>query len=197
MAETMKDLPDDLLLEKQRQGNSAAYNILFKRYYDSLYGYALKNVKESFVAEELTMDVLLRLWQKNGEVEVTNDLKAYLFRSIKNAIYNHYRKKILATVPLEVESAPTLTSVSADDALQTKELEQFYVKKLAELSPQRRQVFQMSREENMTYPEIAKNMSLSVNTVENYMVATLRFFRQEIKEHADFIVIFLLSIFFR
>ncbi len=197
MSEKMKDLPDDLLLDKQRQGDAGAYNVLFKRYYDALYGYALKNVKDSFVAEELTMDVLLRLWQKKGEVEVTNDLKAYLFRSIKNAIYNHYRKKILATVPLEVETASTLTSVSADDALQTKELEQFYVKKLAQLSPQRRQVFQMSREENMTYPEIAKNMNLSVNTVENYMVATLRFFRKEIKEHADFIIVFLISIFFR
>ena len=197
MSETMKDLSDDLLLEKQRHGNAAAYNILFKRYYDSLYGYALKNVKDSFTAEELTMDVLLRLWEKKGEVEVANDLKPYLFRSIKNAIYNHYRKKILATVPLEVDVAEgVLTSVSADDALQTEELAQFYTQKLAELSPQRRQVFQMSREENMTYPEIAKNMNLSVNTVENYMVATLRFFRKEIKEHADFIIVFLISIFF-
>lgn len=195
MFETIKDLPDELLLEKQREGNAAAYNILFKRYYDSLYKYALKNVKDSFTAEELTMDVMLRLWEKKGEIEVLNDLKAYLFRSIKNAIYNHYRKKILTTVPLETDEV-VRTLISADDALQTKELNQFYLQKLAQLSPQRRQVFQMSREENMTYPEIAKNMNLSVNTVENYMVATLRYFRKEIKEHADFIIVLLISIIF-
>lgn len=197
MSKKINDLSDKLLLEKYRNGDTTAYNVLFKRYYEALYGYALKNLKESCTAEELTMDVMMGLWKKRGEIAIEDDLKAYLYRSVKNAIYNHYRKKILTTVSLElVREDITLTSRAVDYELDNKELEQFYTQKLSQLSPQRRQVFQMSREENMTYPEIAKNMNLSVNTVENYMVAALRFFRKEIKEHADFIIIFLLSAFF-
>jgi len=196
MSNYISDLPDKLLLEKHRKGNTSAYNILFKRYYDSLYGYALKNLKESCVAEEITMDVMLGLWNKKGEIEIDNDLKAYLYRSVKNAIYNHYRKKILPTVSLELvkDNLNMITSV-VDQQLNSKELETLYRQKISQLSPQRRRVYELSRDENMTYAEIAKDMELSVNTVENYMVASLSFFRKHLKEHADFTLIFFISFF--
>ncbi|WP_316822463.1 RNA polymerase sigma-70 factor [Pedobacter gandavensis] len=192
MSKTFNALGDKILLEKYSQGNTMAYNVLFKRYYSPLYGYALKNVKEAAVAEELTMDVMLGLWKKKGEITIVNDLKGYLYRSIKNAIYNHYRKKILSTIPLEqITETGIPASRPADHELQCKELDHMYQQKLNELSPQRRKVYQMSREENMTYAEIARDMDLSVNTVENYMVASLHFFRQQLKEHADLTLIFI------
>lgn len=195
MSKSITSLGDKILLEKYSQGNTSAYNVLFKRYYDPLYGYALKNVKEAEVAEELTMDVMLGLWKTKGEIQVEDNLKAYLYRSVKNAIYNHYRKKILNTVSLEMISEDlNHTSRSADHELDSKELEQVYRQKLNLLSPQRRKVYEMSREENMTYSEIARSMDLSVNTVENYMVASLSFFRKQLKEHADFTLILLISL---
>ena len=197
MPDKISDLPDKLLLEKHRQGNASAYNILFKRYYDSLYGYALKNLRESYVAEEITMDVMLGLWKKKGQIEVDNDLKAYLYRSVKNAIYNHYRKKILPTVSLElVKDNLSVTAGVTDQQLNSKELETLYRQKISQLSPQRRRVYELSRDENMTYAEIAKDMDLSINTVENYMVASLSFFRKHLKEHADFTLIFIFSLFY-
>lgn len=191
MANTLKDLPDSALLEKYSEGNTTAYNILFKKYYNALYGYALKNVKESCNAEELVMDVMLGLWKKKGNIQVDHDLKAYLFRSIKNAIYNHYRKKILPTVSMDLlaEDEHSLTSWAADHQMDVKDLEKMYREKLSQLSPQRRKVYEMSREQNMSYAEIAKSMDLSVNTVENYMVASLSFFRKHLKEHADYTLI--------
>lgn len=186
MAKTLEDLTDHLLLEKYSEGNASAYNVLFKRYYDSLYRYALKNVKDSCTAEELTMDVMLGLWKKKGDIQVEENLKAYLFRCTKNAIYNHYRKKILPTVSMDLlPENHLLTSKAADHELQSRELEKVYRNKLSQLSPQRRKVYELSREENMSYAEIAKSMGLSVNTVENYMVASLGFFRQQLKDHAD------------
>ncbi|WP_073232638.1 RNA polymerase sigma-70 factor [Pedobacter caeni] len=195
MSKSITSLGDKILLEKYSQGNTSAYNVLFKRYYDPLYGYALKNVKEAGIAEELTMDVMLGLWKTKGDVLVEDNLKAYLYRSVKNAIYNHYRKKILNTVSLELVSEDlNHISRAADHELDSRELEQVYRQKLNQLSPQRRKVYEMSREENMTYSEIARNLDLSVNTVENYMVASLSFFRKQLKEHADFTLIVLISL---
>lgn len=199
MSKTINDLSDLLLLEKYRGGNTAAYNVLFKRYYDALYSYALKNLKDTCVAEELTMDVMMGLWKKKGQIEITadQDLKAYLYRAVKNAIYNHYRKKILPTVSLEVvQDNLTFTSQEVDHALNSKELEYFYRRKISQLSPQRRRVYELSRDEHLTYAEIAENMDLSVNTVENYMVASLSFFRKELKEHADLTLLIAISLFF-
>ncbi|HWW42181.1 RNA polymerase sigma-70 factor [Pedobacter sp.] len=197
MAKTLKDLPDPILLKKYSEGNTSAYNVLFKKYFDALYGYALKNVKDRCAAEELVMDVMLSLWKKKGDIQVEQDLKAYLFRCIKNAIYNHYRRKILPTVSLElIPEDHGLTSKGADYDLDSKELEKIYREKLGQLSPQRRKVYEMSREEDKTYSEIAKDMDLSVNTVENYMVASLSFFRKHLKEHADYTLVLIFSLFF-
>lgn len=197
MSKITNDLSDKLLLEKYRSGNTAAYNMLFKRYYNSLYNFALKNLKESCIAEELVMDVMLGLWKKKGEITIEDSLQAYLYRSVKNAIYNHYRKKILPTVSLElVRDHITLTSKDVDHELNSKELENFYRQKVSQLSPQRRKVYELSRDQDMSYAEIAQNMDLSVNTVENYMVASLSFFRKQLNEHADFTLLIVLSVLF-
>jgi RNA polymerase sigma-70 factor (family 1) len=197
MSKITNDLSDKILLEKYRSGNTAAYNVLFKRYYNALYNFALKNLKESCVAEELVMDVMMGLWKKKGEIIIEDNLKAYLYRSVKNAIYNHYRKKILPTVSLElVRDQLTLTSAAVDHELNSKELESFYRQKISQLSPQRRKVYELSRDQDMSYAEIAKNMDLSVNTVENYMVASLSYFRKQLNEHADFTLLIVFSVLF-
>jgi RNA polymerase sigma-70 factor (family 1) len=197
MSKVTKDLSDKILLEKHRMGDTAAFDFIFKRYYDPLFNYARKIVREVEVAEELTMDVLLRLWQKKEEIEIDTDLRPYLYRSIKNATFNHYRKKVLKTVPMELlpEQAVFITT-AADDQLKYTELEKIYYHNLNQLSPQRQKVFRMSREENMTYSQIAKDLGLSTNTVENYMVASLSFFRKNLKEHADHIALIIVSLFF-
>lgn len=185
-------------MESYRNGDISAFNVLFKRYYNSLLGYAAKNGMDLCTAEELVMDVMLRLWEKKGEIKVEEGLAPYLYRSIKNAIYNHHRKKILHTTTLDLlPGHEHLTAKAADEELNSKELEKLYQEKLSQLSPQRRKVYEMSREDNMTYAEIAKSLNLSVNTVENYMVASLNFFRKQLKEHADFILLILVfSIFY-
>jgi RNA polymerase sigma-70 factor (family 1) len=197
MSKVIKDLPDKILLEKHRQGDAAAFDVIFKRYYDPLFNYAKKALNDIEIAEELTMDVLLRLWQKKEEIEVDTDLRPYLYRSIKNAAFNHYRKKILKTVPMDLVSEQvTPITTAADDQLKYAELEKIYYYNLNQLSPQRQKVFRMSREQNMTYKQIAKDLDLSINTVENYMVASLSFFRKNLKEHADHIAIIIVTSFF-
>lgn len=189
MTKVIKDFSDRLLWDEYQGGNTGAYDILFKRYHDPVFNYALKNVPDREIAEELTLDVMLRLWQKKGDLVIDTDLRSYLFRSIKNAIYNYYRKKILSTIPIDLLTLQDIPVAGAtDDKLKYFELEKIYHQKLNELSPQRQKIFRMSRERNMTYAQIAEETGLSVNTIENYMVITLRILRRELSEHADLTV---------
>jgi RNA polymerase sigma-70 factor (family 1) len=189
MARVIRDLSDSLLWEEYQGGNTNAYDILFKRYHDPIFNYALKNLNDREIAEELTLDVMLRLWQKRGELVIETDLGPYLFRSVKNAIYNYYRKKILSTIPIDLLTLQeTPVGGATDDKLKYVELEKIYHQKLNELSPQRQKIFRMSREGNMTYAQIAEETGLSINTIENYMVVTLRILRRELSEHADLTV---------
>nr|WP_068890136.1 RNA polymerase sigma-70 factor [Pedobacter panaciterrae] len=189
-------LSDQILLQECREDNIKAYDHLFERYFGILYNFSLNYVKNTAVAEELVMDLMFNIWKKRNELHINGEVGAYLFSAMKNVLFNFIRKKELITTDIELltEQHPA-TNQSADHELHYKELEQVYQIKLNQLSPQRKKIFKLSREEQMTYPQIAESMNLSVNTIKTQMLVSLKHLREGLKEHID-ITMFLVLIFF-
>ena len=170
------NLSDQELWEYCRQDDIGAYNELFDRHAKPLYRQAIRYVKNTMDAEELVMDLLFTVWQKRTSLHVDagRNFKAYLAQAMRNRILNYFQKNIPQTGSIELlEEDALVESRGADYPMLTKDLEAVYQSKLDALSPQRRKVFKLSREENLSYAEIAQQLNLSVNTVENYMVAAL------------------------
>jgi RNA polymerase sigma-70 factor (family 1) len=181
-----KDLSDQVLIQECRQGKETSFTILFERYFNRLYKYSLHYVKDNDTAKELVMDVMFRLWEKRQTITFETDLAPYLYRSIKNAIYNHWRKKALETTSIDLaQHDHILLSRSADYELRTKETGKAYQDSLMKLSPQSRLVYQMSREEDLSHAQIADSLNLSVNTVKNHMKTALNFFRKNLKQYSE------------
>lgn len=179
MLQLLRELTDKELLQACCQHNVQAYDVLFDRYFKRLYGFLLSLTKDQETAKELAMDVMLKVWEKRETIVVETELTPYLFRSAKNALYNHLRKARVLTQPLEdIAEYEEPALADADNQLLRRELYSLYEHRLEGLSYQRRQVFHLSRVENLSYDEIADRMSLSVNTVRNHMSASLRYFRE-------------------
>ncbi|MBO9728559.1 MAG: RNA polymerase sigma-70 factor [Chitinophaga sp.] len=196
MIQEIKDLSDKDLLQQCNEGDNTAFNELFRRYFNKLYQYTLSFTKDALVAEELVMDVMLNLWLRKGDITLTDSLGPYLFRAMKNTLINYWRKKIIPTTSLKVtEEIDFADSRSADHSILTTELDNLYSQHLQALSPQRKKVFELSRHEDLTYPEIASQLNLSVKTVEHHMSASLVFLRKKLKPLSDttVIILFLLS----
>ncbi|TKC62555.1 sigma-70 family RNA polymerase sigma factor [Pedobacter hiemivivus] len=193
---TFKELPDHILMKQCKEGNETAFNVLFRRHFDDLLQYAGRQLKDRELAEELVMDLMLKLWRQTEFAEIQH-LNQYLYRSLKNAIISHWRKKALSFVPLENMSASNEPlSRSADYAIIDAEVQTLYQDKLAELSPQRRLVYTMSRELEMSHAEIAAETNLSVNTVKNHIKAALNYFREDLKAYTEATLILLLLFLF-
>lgn len=183
----VKELSDQQLLEYCREGSDKAFDLLFHRYFRPLYQLSLKYVKNAETAEELVMDLLMWVWEKR-RIDFCPDgnLKAYLFRAMRNSIISFFRKKTLQTEPIDVYHEETFPdSKYADHDQLYKELNNCFQRKLDELSPQRRIVYQLSREEEMTYPEIAKKLQLSKNTVKSHMAFSLSHLRKHLNPHLE------------
>lgn len=194
------ELSDQQLLDVFHTGNLKAYDLLFERYFKRLYGFAFSLLKDSEIAKELAMDVMVKLWQKEGKIDVGQSLKPYLFKAVRNSVYSHLRKSKLITQSLDLFAEYSeITEVSADTPFLCKELEGLYESKLNGLSPQRRKIFEFSRTEELTYVEIAEKMSLSVNTVRNQMSATLKYFRKHMDEYHEvsILLILIFTIFYK
>lgn len=192
----IKDLSDKYLLKQCGIGDEIAFNELFRRYFNKLYQYTLSFTKDTLVAEELVMDVMLNLWLRKGNIVIADSLNPYLFRAMKNTLINYWRKKIVQTTSLNSpEELEVADSRSADHTILTSELDNLYSRHLEALSPQRKIVFELSRHENLTYPEIANRLNLSVKTVEHHMSASLMFLRKKLKAHSDAVIIIIFLFF--
>lgn len=170
-----------------------AYNELFERYSQKVYSVCYYYLQDIVVAEEIALDVMFWLWQKRHTTIIHKGLSPYLHQASRHAVISYRRKQSSNILVLQQDYAEETVADSrtADYDLLCTEENQRYQQLLDELSPQRRTVFVLSREENLTYTEIAQKTSLSINTIENYMVACLKHFRRCIVT-----AIVILSIFF-
>ncbi|SDS65687.1 RNA polymerase sigma-70 factor, ECF subfamily [Mucilaginibacter mallensis] len=191
-----KNLPDHILIHECRIGNAKAFDILFERYFNKLHFFSLKYLKDRALAEEMVMDIMVKLWEKKEAFTTEVSIGPYLFRSMKNAIVDHYRKKGFKTVLLEQSHEKLSMSNSAENNLAFEELHKIYHTNLEKLSPQRRRVFEMSRHENMTYPEIARHLNLSVKTVESHISASLVHLRKSLNIYTDVLLVIIPLIYF-
>ena len=167
------------LLARLRQGDDEAYATIFREHYSALVLSASRLVGERAVAEEVVQDVMLELWRRRESLSLTGPLRAYLHQSARNRALNHLRhgRTVQRAEPFV---RPPSGSPSADARATSQELAAAVARAVAELSEAQREVFEMSRRDGLTYPEIASVLEISVKTVEARMGRALRHLRERL-----------------
>ncbi|MDR1098253.1 MAG: RNA polymerase sigma-70 factor [Tannerella sp.] len=166
---------------------------IYKLYYPKLFGFARNYIPVDEDAENIVQDVFLILWEKRNEIEISYTLTSWLFTLIKNKCLNFLRHKLIEDeykVQIQEELSFKLYALeSLDYSYQSeKELEDRIRQAIDALPERCREIFIKNRMEGMKYKEIAEELSISVNTVENQMVTALKKLRIALK---DFLPLFL------
>ena len=193
----MQHLSDRELLSLNIMENNAVSNALFNRYYNKIYSFSNYLLKNPEIAKEISMDVMLKLFEKYSSINLEDgqNLKPYLFRATKNAVLNHLRSVKIFTS--SIDDNPSIhglcDDVLTDSAIDIKELEAKISKVVNKLPEQRKKIFILSREEELTYAEIADRLNISVHTVRNQMAASLQFLRKELQGVNSLYLLFLIS----
>lgn len=160
-----------IILRQIREGNEDAFKSLFETYFTPLCRFIYLHLDDKNVAEELAMDIFIYLWENRETFQIQLSLKAYLFQAAKNKCLNELRKK-KETVGLDgVEVSTINTSVSA---LETEELYRLIQEAVFSLPDKCRNIFLLSRRENLTNQEIARKLNISVKTVEGQITKALK-----------------------
>ena len=158
----------------------SALQELFQVHYAGVCRTLYRLVQDSHLAQDLAQNVFIRVWEKRKEIRVHTSWGAYLNQMAVHEGLAHLRKVHRIDVREEV---PDQTDAhTAEESLLHGDLNEHYQSALQSLPPQCRTVFQLSRQEGLTYPEIASEMGISVKTVENQMGKALRILREQLKE---------------
>lgn len=178
-----------------KKADEQAFELLFRKYYVRLCGFANKFVYDPIESEEIVQEVFLNVWRKREQLNLNAGLSAYLFRSVQNISLNfiEHRKMVnsyYAVISKAYENS--INDLSAESELHYTELNQRVEKAIAALPVECRRIFQMSRTEGLKYVEIAAQLGISVKTVETQMSRALAKLKTELK---DFLTILLISLF--
>ena len=168
---------DNDLLLKVANGDEKAFEYLYTKHIEFLYGFILKYVKSPNLAEDLAQDTFIRIWEKKEQLEGVNSFKDYLFIAGRNLTFNFLKKASRENVAIgEILRHYQQSSSTDDDSLLMKEYNQFIQKVLQSLPAQTREVFQLCREQNRSYDEVAALLGISRNTVKKHMVRSHKSF---------------------
>jgi RNA polymerase sigma-70 factor (ECF subfamily) len=170
------------------------FESLFKKWYAVLCPFVYRIVRDKEIAQDLVQDVFVKLWEKRAQIEITTSIKSYLFRACMNAALNHQssRKKYKETNEEAVVHSLS-DSAATDDALHSGELEKRINEAIESLPPACKNVFILSRFEELSYKEIAETLQISIKTVENQMGKALKILRIQLNDYLVLICLFLLQ----
>jgi RNA polymerase sigma-70 factor (ECF subfamily) len=180
---------------KQRHITENSFKCLFDNYKNRVYGYVLAISHSPYIAEEITQEIFIKLWLCRDILDQVENLEAYIFSIARNKTLNHLRKAAHNIKLLhELEGRMVTANNNIDEKTLSSEYDKLVQEALISLSPQRRLVYQLSRQQGLNHEEIATHLQISRNTVKNHMVEALRFIRIYLGKHeltAALLVIFL------
>jgi RNA polymerase sigma-70 factor (family 1) len=185
MSET-KAINNKLLVTELMEGNEKAFSELFNTYCNDVYAYSLSMLKNQVLAEEIVQDVFLNIWLHRDRLNPDLSFKSYVFTITRNLTFNliskvanshKLKEEVFYTSQKSYSPIEDIIAEADYDVIKNKAIEQ--------LPPKRRVIFEMSRNEEMSYEEISKELNISVSTVKGQMSKALAEIRNFLETHGD------------
>jgi RNA polymerase sigma-70 factor (ECF subfamily) len=173
---------DDLFQRVVCSDDQHAFELIFEATHTVLIGISFRMTKSAESAEEIVDDVFCALWKNRKKINITTSFTPYLIASVRNRSLDHLRKfKNERPSTLEVAHAVASSETIASDLLAYEELNNHIKAAIKSLPTQCRLIFTMSREQELTYKEIADKLGISIKTVDTQMGRALKHIRKGLK----------------
>jgi RNA polymerase sigma factor (sigma-70 family) len=157
--------------------DETAYKLLFFQLFPSLQNFAYSIVKSRELAEEIASDALISVWVRRALLMNIENLKLYLFISVKNAAVKKVNldKKRGQNLQLDDLSVEFISEYgNPADAAQANETERKIKSVVKELPPRCQLIYKLAKEENLKYKEISELLNLSIKTIDNQLAIAIK-----------------------
>ena len=188
------------LFRQTKKGDVYAFEKLFKAYYRNLCFFAEHYVKEKAMAEEIVGNFFMNLWEKRNTIEIKGPVKSYFYSSVHNQSIKYLEhlkvmKKYEEYALLRLRSKELLAPLSNAYPLAnliSQEIVEDIERSISELPEKCREIFCLSRFEDMSYEDISAKLDISVNTVRTQMARALQKLRENLKNYLPLIALLIM-----
>ncbi|MDH7444301.1 RNA polymerase sigma factor [Aquimarina sp. 2201CG14-23] len=172
---------DDAFIKRLSTGDHTAYKIVFTNHFNELTNYVYKLTNDRILAEDLTQNVFMRLWEKKTTITITTSLRSYLFKSCYNEFLMHLRQQKKEVDALDTLKWETLLEIHSVQEKEQEEADWQKIENAIEKLPAKcREVFKLSRLERKKHKEIAQILGISPKTVEVHIRKAMLFLKTNV-----------------
>lgn len=176
-------LSDEEVLPQLILGGEEAFTILYGRYNKKIYHFIYKYVHSAALADDLTQEVFIKLWNNRNKLGEIQSFRSFLFVSARN----HTLDKLKAALRSEKAMGEVIVNFVAqrrgtDERLMDADYAAFLQKELSKLPERTRNIFKMCRQEGRTYEEVARELGISKSAVKNHMVFSMKVLKSAVEQ---------------
>lgn len=164
----LKHEKDEILVSRLSKGDRKAFNEIFDRYWDLLYGNAFQRLQDESTAKDVVQNVLVSLWHRRTEVKIDN-LRSYLYGAVRYQVFKQAARSSKYGPFYDVYEAMMVSPIRTDQDLIRDDLAQLLFAWIDTLPRKRRQIFVLHYQEQLTVPEIAAQLGITHKTVYNQL----------------------------
>ncbi|WP_293782772.1 RNA polymerase sigma factor [uncultured Pedobacter sp.] len=172
----------ETLLSSLRRGSHQAMAEIYQLHWGDIFDVALKKTGDEALAQDITQEIFISLWENHKTIKLSSSLGAYLHGAVKYKVINYFRSGNLKAHHYTALSAlmDEKDTIAADHKLILKELHLEVDAAIALLPEKMQQVFSMSRKQDKSIKEIASDLDISVQTVKNQISAALKLLKKSL-----------------
>jgi len=168
------------------QDGEDVFRSVYDAYQRPVFSFAFYLTKSRDIAEDITQEVFIRLWEKRSCLKEDVFLLAFLKKMTQNLVMDIFRKAARdKNLQAKIFHSMSGSEEYSPDPVLEKELTALYIEALDRLPPQQRLVFTLRRDENLSYQQIAERLDLSRNTVRNHLTIAVHSIRHYVSQNAE------------
>lgn len=175
---SFQDYSDQQLVALLKAGDELAFNEIYRRYGLTLYYQANQMLRDSEAAKDLVQELFITLWSSTEQLKPDINLAGYLYISVRNRVFKLIEKGRVRNDYLSaIAQYASEVSTETLDELDEKELSLLLQQEIDRLPPRMKEVFELSRIENLSHREIAEQLGISDKTVKKQINNVLKILR--------------------
>lgn len=173
------------LFSRVAQGDEEAFNTLFHRYVPRLHTIVMKVTKSEGVAKDIIQEVFLYLWMDRESLAEVAVPQNWIFKMAYNRSYTWLSRQVSRHQKYNEfkQQNPGEGDDNLQDTVFLHETARLIQEATAQLPEQARKIFQLSRESGLKAAEVADRLDISVQTVRNSLVRSVRSIKEYLTQH--------------
>jgi RNA polymerase sigma-70 factor (ECF subfamily) len=176
----VKEYSEEEIIANLRNGNENAFKLIFDIYYRPLTLFAFKYMGDIEESKEIVQEFFIRLWSRHDKIVFEFSLKAYLYQAVRNACLNQIESKKAFERKTRDYIPPEISNDDPFEKMVAAEQEERLMNAIDKLPEKCKQIFFMSRMQNVSNQDIANQLNLSIKTIEGQITIALKRLRDTV-----------------